>query len=125
MAKSVTADAPFKQTSLEFKSEGSFQTGEDEYGNPVFSSNDPVVLKAVVAPNKAEMLRRQPGADPKVFPIKGELVDPKESDLMRIGSTCRLEFQGMPATLSVTAVFRNDVIGVDFGDGFLGDVRLD
>jgi hypothetical protein len=125
MARSVVASAPFKQTTLEFRTEGTFPDGVDDYGNPKFKQSPPTKLTALIAPYKFDMLRRQPGADPKLIPCKGELVDPLESSLLQIGAECRLEFQGSPATLKISNVIQNDVIGVPLGDAFQGEILLD
>lgn len=124
MARSVIAEAPFSHTVLEFDSEQSYQIGEDDFGNPVYGSRT-VELNALVAPYKLDHLRRAEGADPKVIPLRGELVEPLTSEHLKLGTTCRFSYNGQDGTLTITNVILNDVIGVNFGTYFAGDWKAD
>jgi len=118
---SVIADAPFEKVTLTYSVRGA-ESGRDALGNPTHSVSTGM-LSALMAPRKGSHLHRQPGVDPKVTSVKGELVTPLTFPPgVGLGSTLTLTWMGQPATLTLTNVIPNDLIGVNFGAYFEGDM---
>lgn len=120
---SLLADAPFEQVTLTYQTEGTAST--DAFGNPILLPGTPGTLTVLFAPFKATQLERMEGSDPKVFPGRGELVDPLTLPSgVDIGSVLTFTYAGNSCEATITAVIPNDLTGVDFGTYFEVDVRV-
>lgn len=120
---SLLADAPFAQTTLTYTVEG-MAGPPDEYGNPTYTTTSGTV-KALFAPYRFDQLRFRPGSDPKVIAGRGELIAPLTFPAgVGIGSVLTCTFAGRSCSLTITNIIPNDLVGVDFGAYFAGDMRV-
>jgi hypothetical protein len=119
---SVLTGAPFVKTTLTYTIQV-VATGVDSLGNPTFSTSTGTLV-AFVTPSKAAALQRLPGADVNVVVMKGELDDPLVFPAsIGVGSVLSLTYAGQASELTLTLVTPNDLIGVEFGTYFQGDLR--
>ena len=120
---SVLTNAPFVKTTLTYSVQGA-ATGVDAFGNPVFGTTTGT-LSAFVAPSKSAALQRLPGADVNQVAVVGELDDPLTFPAgVGVGSVLTLTYAGKASQLTLTLVMPNDLVGVDFGTYFQGDLRV-
>ena len=122
MARSVIADAPFTHTTLTYSAPGVEPGAPDEWGNPTFPPTTGTV-RAIVAPDRAAQLRRLEGADQTLVMVRGELVDPLVFPAnVGVGSVLTLTWAGQAMRLTLTGVTPNDIVGVNFGAAFAGEM---
>lgn len=118
---SILASAPFERVDLTYSVRGT-QSGADALGNPIYNQSTGT-LTAFVSPFKAAHLHREPGADPKVARVKIELVSPLALPAgVGLGSVLTLTWNGKPASITITSIIPNDLIGVAFGTYMEGDM---
>lgn len=118
------AGAPFERVRLTWSSPGT--KGVDPVtGNPVFTPGSDEVLEAHAAPFKRSQLRYEPGSDPKVVPFRGDLVSPRLfPDGLGVGEQVAVEYAGYSGVLTITSIIPPDIVGVDFGAYFEGDLLV-
>lgn len=120
---SVLTGAPFQKTTLTYSIQGAV-TGTDQFGNPVFGTTTGT-LSVFLAPSKSAALQRLPGADVNQVAVVGELDDPLTFPAgVGVGSVLTLTYAGKASELTLTLVVPNDLVGVDFGTYFQGDLRV-
>lgn len=121
---SVLTDAPFTKTTLTYTVQTVTPGAADAFGNPTFTTTTGT-LSAFLSPNKTAALQRLPGSDVNMVPVKGELDDPLTFPAgVGVGSVLTLTYAGKASTLTLTLVMPNDLVGVDFGSFFQGDMRV-
>lgn len=120
---SVLTDAPFAKTTLTYTVQGA-ASGTDAFGNPTFTTTTGT-LSVFLAPSKSAALQRLPGADVNAMTVVGELDDPLTFPAgVSVGSVLDVTYAGLPSKLTLTLVMPNDLVGVDFGTYFQGDLRV-
>jgi hypothetical protein len=125
---SVLTDAPFTKFTLTYTAQTVTPGAADAFGNPTFTTTTGTVsafLAPIVARGGIGGLVRLPGADVNIVPVKGELDSPLTFPAgVGVGSVLTLTYAGKASTLTLTLVAPNDLVGVDFGTFFLGDLRV-
>jgi len=118
------AGAPFERVLLRWLKPGA--GGVDPVtGNPVQDAGDIVVLQAHAAPFKATQLRYEPGVDPKVIKFRGDLVVPRLFPPgIGVGEQVAVEYNGYAGMMTITSLITPDIVGVDFGTYFEGDLLI-
>lgn len=127
---SVFANAPFKQTTLTCKVlsddfDPDAEWGEDDNGNPIppVAEMIDVTLTASVSPFKATQLQRLPGADAKLMPVRGSLIEPLTFPAgVVLGSVLTLTWEGRPHKLTITTLIPNALPKVKFGTYYEGEL---
>lgn len=118
------AGAPFERVVLRWVTPGA--GGVDPVtGNPVFAPGTEEVLEAHAAPFKRSQLRYELGSDPKVIPFRGDLVSPRLfPEGLGVGEQVGVEYAGYSGVLTITSIILPDIVGVDFGAYFEGDLLV-
>lgn len=117
MARSILADAPFKQHELVFTKSGGWGTDPD--GQPIILPGDPEILTATFSPFKRTQVVRAEGADPHLIEGRGELMEPLDFPPgVGRGSTLACQYAGSHWSAFITNIVENDLVGVDFGAYF-------
>lgn len=124
---SVLADAPFLHYALTYAVQSVESTGVDQGGNPTFGTTAGSVT-ALLAPLTTlanPMLQRREGADTQGLLVKGELIDPLTLPPgIGLGSELGVTYAGQTGVLTILSILPNDLVGVDFGDAFEGEIRV-